>query len=47
MPLADTPAVLNLISTGAPGHGPVHLLLISAAELGFVWDGDATTSPSP
>ena len=23
-----------------PGHGPVHLLLISAAELGFAWDGD-------
>ena len=23
----------------APGHGPVHLLLISAAEVGFAWDG--------
>ena len=23
----------------APGHGPVHLLLISAAEIGFDWDG--------
>ena len=22
------------------GHGPVHLLLISAAELGSAWDGD-------
>ena len=22
------------------GHGPVHLLLISAAEIGFAWDGD-------
>ena len=21
------------------GHGPVHLLLISAAEIGFAWDG--------
>ena len=32
--------MLDLISRGAPGHGPVHLLLISAAELGFAWDGD-------
>ena len=24
----------------AQGHGPVHLLLTSAAELGFAWDGD-------
>ena len=31
--------MLDLISIGAPGHGPVHLLLISAAELGFAWDG--------
>ena len=30
---------LDLISRGAQGHGPVHLLLISAAELGFAWDG--------
>ena len=22
------------------GHGPVHLLLISAADLGFAWDAD-------
>ena len=29
--------MLDLISRGAPGHGP--LLLISAAELGFAWDG--------
>ena len=32
--------MLDLISSGAQGHGPVHLLLISAAELGFAWDGD-------
>ena len=32
--------MLDLISGGAQGHGPVHLLLISAAELGFAWDGD-------
>ena len=31
--------MLDLISRGAQGHGPVHLLLISAAELGFSWDG--------
>ena len=30
--------MLDLISSLAPGHGPVHLLLISA-ELGFAWDG--------
>ena len=27
--------MLDLISRGPQGHGPVHLLLISAAELGF------------
>ena len=32
--------MLDLISWGAQGHGPVHLLLISAAEVGFAWDGD-------
>ena len=31
--------MLDLISRGAQGHGPVHLL-ISAAELGFAWDGN-------
>ena len=31
--------MLDLISRGAQGHGPVHLLPISAAELGFAWDG--------
>ena len=30
--------MLDLISRGAQGHGPVHLLLTSAAELGFAWD---------
>ena len=32
--------MLDLISRGAQGHGPIHLLLISAAELGFARDGD-------
>ena len=31
--------MLDLISRGAQGHGRTHLLLISAAELGFAWDG--------
>ena len=31
--------MLDLISRGAQGHGPVHLLN-SAAELGFAWNGD-------
>ena len=31
--------MLDLISWGAQGHGPVHILLISAAELGFAWSG--------
>ena len=30
--------MLDLISRGSQGHGPVHLLLISAAEIGFAWD---------
>ena len=32
--------MLDLISRGAQGRGPVHLLLTSASELGFVWDSD-------
>ena len=32
--------MLDFIFWGAQGHGPIHLLLISAAELGFAWDGD-------
>ena len=31
---------LDLISRGAQGHGPVHLLLTSVAEVGFAWDGE-------
>ena len=31
--------MLDFISREAHCHGPVHLLLISAAELGFAWDG--------
>ena len=32
--------MLDLITHLAPGHGLVHLLLISAAEIGFAWDGE-------
>ena len=32
--------MLDFIPRGAQGHGPIHLLLVSAAELGFAWDGD-------
>ena len=32
--------VYRVVSGGAPGHGPVHLLLSSAASLGFSWDSD-------
>ena len=32
--------MLDLISREAQRHGPVHLLLTSAAEVGFAWDGD-------
>ena len=29
--------LLELVSGGAPGHGPVHLLVESASSLGFHW----------
>ena len=32
--------MLDLIAHGAPEHGPVHSLLVSAAEIGFAWDGE-------
>ena len=31
--------MLDLVAHGPEGHGPVHLLLVSAAEQGFAWDG--------
>ena len=30
--------LLDLAAVGRPGHGPVHLLLQSAGQLGFAWD---------
>ena len=32
--------MLDLISRGAEGCGPVQLLLTSAAEIGFAWEGE-------
>ena len=39
--------LLDLISLGAPGHGPLHLLVDSAAGLGFRWcsEGFCWTRP--
>ena len=28
------------LGRGAQGHGPAHILLTSAADVGFAWDGD-------
>ena len=28
----------DMVREGCPGHGPVHLPVASAAELGFLWD---------
>ena len=30
--------LLDMVSEGCPGHGPIHLLSSSAAEIGFRWD---------
>ena len=29
---------LDMVCEGCPGHGPTHLLVASAAEIGFRWD---------
>ena len=33
--------LLELVGEGCPGHGPIHLLSASAAEIGFQWDPHA------
>ena len=38
--LAWVYSLVRVVAAGAPGHGPVHLLLSSAAFLGFSWDSD-------
>ena len=30
--------LLGMVCEGCPGHGPIHLLVASAAEIGFRWD---------
>ena len=30
----------SMLPDGCPGHGPAHLLVVSAAEIGFVWSPD-------
>ena len=32
--------LLEMVGEGCPGHGPLHLLSASAAEIGFFWDPD-------
>ena len=32
--------LLDYASTGSPGHGPIHLLIQSAEEIGFFWDSE-------
>ena len=39
--LARVYSLLRVVSAGAPGHGPIHLLLSSAMSLGFSWDSDS------
>ena len=33
--------LLEMVGDGCPGHGPIHLLSSSAAEIGFQWNPDA------
>ena len=33
--------LLAMVREGCPGHGPIHLLFTSAAEIGFQWDPHA------
>ena len=33
--------LLEMVRKGCPGHGPIHLLSASAAEIGFGWNPDA------
>ena len=38
--LARVYSLLRVVSVGAPGHGPVHVLVARALSLGFSWDSD-------
>ena len=39
--------LLDVVSEGSPGHGPIHLLSACAAEIGFRWDPDALARSRP
>ena len=39
--------LLEMVGEGGPGHGPIHLLPASAAEIGFRWDPDALAWSRP
>ena len=39
--------LLEMVSEGGPGHGPIHLLSAGAAEIGFRWDPVALTWSRP
>ena len=39
--------LLEMVSEGSPGHGPIHVLFASAAEGGFRWDPDALAWSRP
>ena len=39
--------LLEMVGEGGSGHGPIHLLSASAAEIGFRWDPDALAWSRP
>ena len=39
--------LLEMVGEGCPGHGPIHHLPASAAEIGFRWDPDALAWSRP
>ena len=39
--------LLEMVGAGCPGHGPIHLLSASAAEIGFRWDPQALAWSRP
>ena len=39
--------ILEMVGEGCPGHGPIHLLSASDAEIGFRWDPDALAWSRP
>ena len=39
--------LLDMVGEGCPGHGPIHLLSASAAEIGFQWDSHALAWTRP